>query len=367
MGLESWQWWTDAALGQIAKTVLVLLPSTVYPAIYLAYLAQTVVSEQKRGPDDKVLNALTDEIDFLYHWRNYVVPMGMSMIAITIATYAALARAHISLLSPEVDQLFSRTHPAVFAAVAGSFVANLLDLVQHAKDRNLTAQHMQAGWVGLASSAILGFVITAVIAENAGVYWIAFGLGVLPIKRALEAASKKTLEALKIAEEAKPMAENATLHNLQGMTLDVIATLGEQNVSSVQKLAYANPIKLVARTNLEWVAILDFIDQALLFNYVGPILPELRKYGVRGAIEMGTVYEEMQNPDDNVRLAAIEVIAKVAEVLSISPQSVKYTVSTLYEDLTVRYLAHLFGSGLGRVDDGNANAGGSGGQRSTGG
>jgi len=119
-------------------------------------------------------------------------------------------------------------------------------------------------------------------------------LGAFPLKTLSTVASgiaKKNIDV----ESVKTPGEGPTLQLLEGMTPDVVDLLEEVGLSSTQHLAYADPIKLFMRTNLPWKVTLDLVDQALLSNYVGAKVEQLRVFGIRGAIELGAVHEAIWN------------------------------------------------------------------------
>ena len=65
-------------------------------------------------------------------------------------------------------------------------------------------------------------------------------------------------------------------------TIDKLQLLG---INTTQELAYFDPLTLLFRTNFSPKVVIDWIDQALLYNYVTDEVVKLRKRGIRGAIE----------------------------------------------------------------------------------
>ena len=75
------------------------------------------------------------------------------------------------------------------------------------------------------------------------------------------------------------------LHHLQGMHQSTIDKLQLLGINTTQELAYFDPLTLLFRTNFSPKVVIDWIDQALLYNYVTDEVVKLRKRGIRGAIE----------------------------------------------------------------------------------
>ena len=49
----------------------------------------------------------------------------------------------------------------------------------------------------------------------------------------------------------------------------MLQRLQDNGFESAEHLAGDDPIKMLLKTNVEWKVILDLIDQAILFGYVG--------------------------------------------------------------------------------------------------
>jgi hypothetical protein len=65
----------------------------------------------------------------------------------------------------------------------------------------------------------------------------------------------------------------------------------ELNISTVQALAMQDPLDLFFRTSFTLRTIVDWIDKAILYCYVGARTIELRQRGINGAIELGGLLE----------------------------------------------------------------------------
>jgi hypothetical protein len=89
------------------------------------------------------------------------------------------------------------------------------------------------------------------------------------------------------------------LYLVQGLTTSARDRLIAEDIDSVQRLAFADPIRLLFRTNIEWNVLLDAVDQALLIDYAGEKITKVRDIGIRGAIEMAELTE--RDKDDNTK------------------------------------------------------------------
>jgi hypothetical protein len=170
---------------------------------------------------------------------------------------------------------------------------------------------------------------------------VAFGIGVFPLKDSLEMVKKSVVKRLRITSPT-PVGEGATLDKIQGLTPEMIERLEEEGIVSTVHLAYSDPIKLLLRTNIPWVILIDVADQALLFNYVGERVSELRSMGIRGSIEMAAIAQRLSEEDDEEKAYAKMAIHLVAGRLKFSDDEALTLIRTLGEDGQVDLLWELY-------------------------
>jgi hypothetical protein len=97
---------------------------------------------------------------------------------------------------------------------------------------------------------------------------------------------------------------------IQGLDLATIDTLADLGISHAQHLAYADPLKLLLRSNFSPNQLVDWMDQCFLFNYVGTKIETLRATGIRGAIEVA----DLQDLQPEKKLPMVEALAKRLEI-----------------------------------------------------
>ena len=122
------------------------------------------------------------------------------------------------------------------------------------------------------------------------------------------------------------------------MTKNMIEQFNEENIYSIQQLALSNPIRLLMRTNIEWTIILDVIDQAILFNYVEGKMVELRKLGIRCAMEFSMLKKDIQ-----MNVAGTEELIKtIAEKLDNTEEGIKNLIHILATDDQLIFISNLW-------------------------
>jgi hypothetical protein len=139
-----------------------------------------------------------------------------------------------------------------------------------------------------------------------------------------------------------PPTEASSLHLLQGGTPEVISRLREEGISSCQQLSLADPVELFVKTNLQWHVILDLIDQALLYTYVGQKIEKLRELGVRSAMEIAALYEMLESEEAGEKSRGKKMLTECAEVLEIDVQAATYIGDTIWHDNQLGLIAGLW-------------------------
>jgi hypothetical protein len=167
---------------------------------------------------------------------------------------------------------------------------------------------------------------------------VAFGIGAFPVKTLVDFVKGRAADKLNISGVPS---EGPTLQNLQGMTPEMLRRLQEQGIDAAEHLAGADPIKLLLNINIPWKVILDLIDQAILFGYVGDKIKKLPAFGIRGAIELATIRDDLDAHETQERAKA--VVKSIAEVLDTKEEAVLNMVYNAYDDLQVNLIWSLWG------------------------
>jgi hypothetical protein len=330
---------------------MALLAGLLYPAIYMGYRQ---VLAQKRL---EISNVVTDDLARFYRrvfgistealFKKSYSLYSYSLAVVLNAVFAfglvllALERAGLTCVgSVELQTAVSTIPPAVVAALAGAYLWGLYDALRRYRSVSLTPESLHFMWLRVAiAGAISPFV--ALTFQGGLATLIGFGLGAFPLGALLNFVQAQAAEKLKIKGQLYP-SEEPTLQNIQGLTSSALDSLAEIGIESTEHLAYADPLKLFLRTNLPWKVILDMIDGALLFNYVGPRMEGLRPLGIRGAIELSAINDLFT--ESNAQDRGQELVKLIARTISQAEESVRNLIQTVEDDYQVRFVAELWGS-----------------------
>ncbi|HTX33953.1 MAG TPA: hypothetical protein VME43_02995 [Bryobacteraceae bacterium] len=283
-----------------------------------------------------------------YGARRYVFPVFELALLNWAAVTILLVKAGFPLLPPAFQQILGKIPPECLAAVGGASLWGMYDSVERFQSIDLSPASLHY--------LALRLLLTPVIAYPVGLPFIAgakllvaLAIGAFPVQALLDFLKGQARSKLQLTGQPEPV-EPPTLHQLQGMTASMLQRLQSEGFEGAEHVAGADPFKLLLKTNLEWKVILDIIDQAILFDYIGESMALLRPLGIRGAIEIATIQQSLQ--DNCEREDAMKLVASIAGVLKQEQQGVLNLIRNAYEDVQVDLIWALWGETVIETEDG---------------
>ena len=303
---------------------------------------------QKRFPSKKSLDTpdriAKDIFATYFNLGEYMV--ALVFILVTVSAAVIYVSARIGIPPPFLGdtlsaQIKSATWgEAVFWALTGSYLWNCYDLIHEVATFNLRPDVLTKMWlkfwVAAAVAAVLSGGATAGLQSTMG-----FAVGLVSIPALFGAISDKASKILSIKTTEGDTTTQIKV--LQGASSAVIDTLADIDIQNTVELAYCDPMHVLMSTNMALAVILDLIDQALLFNYMGMDVTKIRGGGYRGSIEVATVGQNLRGKGD-ARKAAEQSIVDLMAMLEWKEPKVRDLVETLYQDLQVSLIWEFWGS-----------------------
>jgi hypothetical protein len=235
---------------------------------------------------------------------------------------------------------------AVLWSLVGSYLWNCYDLIRRTTNFDLTPNAFTKMWLKLwiaaAVASIISTGITTALQPTVG-----FAIGLISIPVLFEIISDRASKVLNVKSTEGDA--NTSIKVLQGPSSSVIDTLNDFDIESTVQLAYCDPMNVMMSTNLPWVVIIDLIDQALLFNYIGPDVAKIRSGGYRGAIEVATIGAHLNGASED-RIVGLRSLTNFATLLGWSESKAIDLVQTLYADSQVNLIWDLFGGNFAERD-----------------
>jgi hypothetical protein len=140
---------------------------------------------------------------------------------------------------------------------------------------------------------------------------IGFVIGVFPriAWQFIQGASKALMRKLRMSAVLPSMESRLPLSDLDGLTVWHEARLEEEDIENVPNMASAEIVDLMISTRFPPERIIDWVDQAILFTYLGPDKKDqadqdssrrelLRRQGIRTATSFIHAFDSSQSRDD---------------------------------------------------------------------
>jgi hypothetical protein len=315
--------------------------------------------EEHDNNAEQVVNALFNSV---YHPFSFFLAVALDVIVICL--FVAVLVFNVPASLQHLSNLISNARPALAAAFAGSYIWVAAGLVSSYATDDLSPGLLHGFWVRMLAAPVVALSLLPLISgtetlTGPKIAATAFLIAVFPVdslQNLVRNLARKNLPGL-ISDSP---AQGPTLQNLQGMTERTINRLADEGIDSTERLAYYDPLKLMVRTNIPWVVITDFIDQALLFSYIKEGITKTASMGIRGSIEVAVIGQDLFGGNGQEKQkAAEETLTALASALGCSRESARNLVHTLSDDQQVQFIWSLFSVVTPDDDpDGKADGGG---------
>ncbi len=202
----------------------------------------------------------------------------------TVESNSAVADAQLPSASPSGPREGLR---GLVCANYGAYIFTLWAMVARINGQALTGRFLIRLGLQAAASSVLGFVVgyigaAGVIASPNQSVFLYFLLGLFPTW----ASRMLTTRAREIMVPDEKGDERLPLCLIDGIDSDIADRLSEVGIWDIQHIATSDPVDLLSRTQYPLDRVLDWIDQALLINYVRDDIVQFRSLGIRGAIDL---------------------------------------------------------------------------------
>ena len=274
-------------------------------------------------------------------WTDYLWPVTLFTLLSGVGWFLTLAMMHPSFTTAEGAASFL---PKTFAyGLTGAYLASLLTIFDEYRRYNLSpgTYYVQSYRLLFASTAayLFGPIFTEAYTPLA-----AFGIGLLPTALTWESVVNRTSRVVgAVKEESEPGFELAQIQGLEQRS--VRQRLIDINILTVQALATTDPIFLLFETTLPLRTIVDLIDKAILYLYLGETVKELRQRGINGVIELVTLIglqegtrSALTTKDFFKKIDIDQLVNDLATAAKQTPNEFRAFVYNLYHDPLVQFI-----------------------------
>jgi hypothetical protein len=186
---------------------------------------------------------------------------------------------------------------------------------------------------------------------------VAFGIGLFPLETTWTFITERAAKAIGAAEPEKQL--GAELAKIQGLgDSRNRQKLIDVGVTTIQALATADPLLLFFQTTFPLRTVVDMVDKAILYLYLGDDVEKLRKHGINGVIELVALANLAERvpayrPTEPISplfktIDTEKVITDVAQLLGQTTDELKAFIYNMYYDPMVRFIYEIWGRYLNR-------------------
>lgn len=180
-------------------------------------------------------------------------------------------------------------------AGCGIYVYTLGLAIFRIRTAALSAEFVMSAALRAIILMVLGYVLGSIgffqPTKSVSAAFLYFALGLFP-SVGMKALNQRLRQAL---TPDAPGTESLSLSYVDGITDQVAERLEELGIFDIQHLARVEPEWLALRTLYPLSRIIDWMDQALLISYLREEILHAREVGIRGAIDMRSIYRQTRH------------------------------------------------------------------------
>ena len=320
------------------KTEIMMILSGKLSAKYLsAYFPKSPDDQKNNDSDDKTPSEkLNDIVDYYlkkeYSLKQFIIPLIILICFVGIGLICFIMPKYPLIKLSVKEIAFLRSVPdLIYFGFLGAFISGLIATVKRYNRLDITPSFVYSVNAAILLCSVLGYLWSFIFTSDIAIF-ISFGTGFFPLVFLQKYIRNFTMK--KLDESAQTGQTSSDLYKLQGLNKPIIERLEEEGIHSCQGLAYCDPILLLFKTNFQLKIILDWIDQALLYNYLDEKIQLLRPLGIRGVVEFALLYESVK--DD------ASLLDSVSTKLTITPGELNYYLELLHTDPHIVFISDLF-------------------------
>jgi hypothetical protein len=307
---------------------------------YFSLFPPLVLKDHPRRDNNKNLD---DRITTTCGRKQYVLPL-MLLGVVTAVGLWLTGQAVIAWTTPSAN--IKAMPGIVIAAFLGAYVWVTQDLLARFRTMDFTFHDVWAAVFRFLLSLPLAYSLVAILKEEVAVP-IAFLLGAFPTKLLITIARRMAAARLGFGESADT--GQSELLQLQSVSKSHAERFEDEGYLSVAQLAWADPVDVTLRTNLNFYFVFDCQNQALLWVYLGSRVKKVYKYSLRGAQEVTYLVERFRSKDMETQKAAARDFAGAAKALDMEVDALYGTLSEVRDDPYTKFLCSLWPEKVGHA------------------
>jgi len=287
--------------------------------------------------------AADKEFEALYSkWYGRRLYLGPGLLLLLIGTIDTTLVIGSVIRSPVLSCLTPSWEPldlVGISAITGAYMWVVNDYIARARRLDFSPSDVHWGVLRLTIALPLGYAFASLVQTESLKAFIAFALGAFPLTSIMTMLTRVANKWLGFAETKEEA--NDGIVKLQGINRDILERLSNEDITTITQFAYCDPVRLTMRSNLSFNFITDCMNQALAWVYLEDKLLGIRCCGLKGAVEIKHLVDDMNGlndatPDDIARAKATFNV--VALLLEQEPNTLRTAFDQIVDDPFTRYL-----------------------------
>ena len=225
------------------------------------------------------------------------------------------------------------------AAVAGAYLWVVNDFTSRARRLDFAPSDVHWGVLRFVISIPMANAFASLVTDGLQPF-IAFSIGAFPLATLMTMLRRVATDKLGF-QETKEEADDGIV-KLQGINRDILERLANEDITTITQFAYCDPVRLTMRSNLTFNFVTDCMNQALAWVYLEDKMKDIRCFGLKGAVEIKHLLDDMERPDEASSTRAVAAFATVAETLKQTPETLMNAFREIAQDPFTLYLYEVW-------------------------
>lgn len=230
---------------------------------------------------------------------------------------------------------------AAAAAIAGAYIWTVLTLVSAANRANMPPGLVLTAAARLVIAAPLGYAVARVAPGSVGPFF-AFAFSSFPLEQVQSLTRQLVGKYLNLDVSETQSDDRVTV--IDGVDRETAVRLADADITTAPQYAYCDPVQVSMQTNINFDAIVDGQNQALLRLYLGADVVKVRPMGLRGAMEARTLVLQMADTEPAINGPARATFAVAATALGVPPEGLSRALDEIAHDPYTVFLANVWAS-----------------------
>jgi hypothetical protein len=279
-----------------------------------------------------------------WYGRRYFIMPGLLLFLLTFTGVSIVILTNLDRLHFLTNPLIAMPDTAM-AAMAGAYLWVANDLISRARRLDFSPADVMWAVLRFSIAVPMGYAFASIAARSVGPF-VAFALGSFPLTALTSMLQRLANKNLGL--DAAPTETTDDIIKLQGINRAIVERLSDEDINTITQVAYCDPVRLIMRSNLTFNFITDCMNQALAWIYLQSGLDSIRPLGMRGAVEIRSLIQELDDvdaqsaPDKVAHEQAVAAFPLIATTIKQDPATLQLAFRQIAADPYTIFLQRVW-------------------------